>query len=152
MCHGCLWLFLLAFLSSALSLVIFITPHWTAHKNNYPLNTITLSATLYVERCVGLDNDTGCPSSGSDGLVCMANYILTQFRTGSNHSVHAPGGQNHSVKLKSPFLLLQFPLLILKGCGQIFFYQLPVSCKCFLSLFEKYLWRSQLKKSSVWWN
>lgn len=150
-CHACLQLFLLAFVSSVLSLVIFITPHWTEHKNNYPLNTITLSDTLYVERCVDLDNDTGCPSSGSDGLVRMANYIFTQFRTGSNHLVHAPGRHNNSVKLKSLFLLLQFPILILKGCGQIFFYRLRGSCKRFSSLFEKYLWRSQLK-SSVWWN
>lgn len=70
---------------------------------------MTLSVTLYVERCVDLDNDTGCPS---DGLVRMANYIFTQFRTGSNHLVHAPGRHNNSVKLKSPFLLLQFPILI----------------------------------------
>lgn len=125
--------------------------HWAAHMNNYLLNTITLRVALYVERCVDLDNDTGCPSRGSDGLVRMANYIFTQFRTGSNHLLHAPGCHNNSVKLKSPFWLLQFPILILKGCGQIFFYQLPLSCKRFLTLLEKYLWRSQLK-SSVWWN
>ncbi len=48
-------------LSPRLFLWLFITPHWTEHKNNYPLNTITLSVTLYVERCVDLDNDTGWP-------------------------------------------------------------------------------------------
>lgn len=38
-------------------------------------------------------------------LVRVANYIFIQFRTGSNHSVQAPGRHNNSVKLKSPFWL-----------------------------------------------
>lgn len=121
------------FLSSALSAVIFITLHRTAHMNNYLLNTITLWVTLYVKRSRLFQY------SGNDGLVRMANYIFTQFRTGSNHLLHAPGCHNNSVKLKSPFWLLQFPMLILKDCGQIVFYQLPPSCERFFTLLEKYL-------------